>query len=58
MVVNVVLVNQIKGIIDSMKKSGFETEAINVQINRGKDMAAGIRLEALNPIWIITGTKV
>jgi len=57
MVVNTVLINRLEKIMGSLKKLNLETEVIHVQISRGKDMSYGIRMQALNPVWIITGVK-
>jgi len=57
MVINTVLINLLENIIGILNKLNFETEIIHVQIGRGKEMPYGVRMEALNPVWIITGTK-
>jgi precorrin-6Y C5,15-methyltransferase (decarboxylating) len=56
-VVNTILINRLEKIIRVLKKLNLETEVIHVQIGRGKEMSYGIRMEALNPVWIITGIK-
>jgi len=38
-------------------KKGFEVEVVQVQINRSKEMPWGQRMEAMNPVWIISGIK-
>ena len=58
MVINTVLINQLEDIIGILNKLNFETKIIHVQIGRGKEMPYGVRMEALNPVWIITGIKV
>ena len=58
MVINTVLINRLEKIMRSLKKLNLETEVIHVQIGRGKEMSYGIRMQALNPVWIITGVKV
>jgi len=57
MVINTVTINRLEKIIEVLRKLNFETEIIHVQIGRGKEMPYGVRMEALNPVWIITGTK-
>ena len=42
-------------IIDQLKKKGFKTDVVQVQINRGQEMPQGHRFQAMNPVWIITG---
>jgi precorrin-6Y C5,15-methyltransferase (decarboxylating) len=56
-VVNTILINRLEKIIRVLKKLNLETEVIHVQVGRGKEMSYGIRMEALNPVWIITGIK-
>ncbi len=58
MVINTVLINRLEKITGVLKKMNLETEIVHVQIGRGKEMSYGVRMEALNPVWIITGTKV
>lgn len=58
MVINTILIDRLEKIIGVLKKLNFETEIIHVQIDRGKEMSYGVRMEALNPVWIITGIKV
>lgn len=56
-VINTVLLQNIDTALNSLKQSGFKTDIIQVQINRSKDMPWGERLEALNPVWIISAFK-
>lgn len=56
-VINTVLLSSINTAMDILKKNGYETDIIQVQINRGKDMPWGKRLASQNPVWIITGKK-
>jgi precorrin-6Y C5,15-methyltransferase (decarboxylating) len=56
-VINTILINRLEKIIRVLKKLNLETEVIHVQVGRGKEMSYGIRMEALNPVWIITGIK-
>lgn len=57
MVINTILINRLEKITEVLRKLNFETEVIHVQIGRGKEMPHGVRMEALNPVWIITGVK-
>ena len=56
-VINTVLLQNIDTALNSLKQSGFKTDIIQVQINRSKEMPWGERLEALNPVWIISAVK-
>ena len=55
MVVNTVLLNNVDSVVSAFKDMGLQTDVVQVQVSRGKQMPWGERLEALNPVWIITG---
>ncbi|MGE0083126.1 MAG: precorrin-6y C5,15-methyltransferase (decarboxylating) subunit CbiE [Desulfococcaceae bacterium] len=57
MVINTVLVQNIQTALDTLQKSGFIAEIIQVQISAGKAMPWGERLAAQNPVWIVTGMR-
>jgi len=54
-VVNTVLLQNIETALSTFQHIGFKTEIIQVQISSGKDMPWSQRLQAQNPVWIITG---
>jgi precorrin-6B C5,15-methyltransferase / cobalt-precorrin-6B C5,C15-methyltransferase len=56
-VVNTVLVQNMAQAFAFLEKNRYQPEMIQVQISRSKDMPFGTRLESLNPVWIISGTK-
>jgi precorrin-6Y C5,15-methyltransferase (decarboxylating) len=56
-VVNTVLLPSMNTAQANLKELGFATEVIQVQIHRSREMPGGERLEALNPVWIITGSR-
>jgi precorrin-6B C5,15-methyltransferase / cobalt-precorrin-6B C5,C15-methyltransferase len=56
MVANTVLLANLDGAVAAMRKVGFETEVIQIQIQRSKPMPWSERFEAQSPVWIITGT--
>ncbi|MCK4469768.1 MAG: precorrin-6y C5,15-methyltransferase (decarboxylating) subunit CbiE [Desulfobacterales bacterium] len=58
MVVNTILLNNVELVRSTFTGMGLRTDVVQLQVNRGKEMPWGERLEALNPVWIITGTKV
>jgi len=58
MVVNTVLIPNVQVALNALKHFGFETEAIQVQINRSREMPWAERLEAQNPVWIISGSRI
>jgi precorrin-6Y C5,15-methyltransferase (decarboxylating) len=57
MVINTVLIPNIEAARATLEKLDFETEVIQVQINRSRQMPWAARLEALNPVWIVTGMR-
>ena len=57
LVVNTVLVKNLDAAAETLRELGFRTEIVQVQILRGQDMPFSTRLEALNPVWIITGVR-
>jgi len=54
-VINTVLIQNIEAALQPLKKAGFKTDFIQIQVNKKKDMPWGERLESQNPVWIITG---
>jgi precorrin-6B C5,15-methyltransferase / cobalt-precorrin-6B C5,C15-methyltransferase len=56
-VVNTVLVQNMEQVFTCLENYRFHPEMIQVQISRSKNMPFGTRLESLNPVWIISGTK-
>ncbi len=58
MVVNTILLNNVERVRSTFIGMGLRTDVVQLQVSRGKEMPWGERLEALNPVWIITGTKV
>jgi precorrin-6Y C5,15-methyltransferase (decarboxylating) len=57
MVINTVLIPNVEAARATLEKLDFETEVIQVQINRSRQMPWAERLEALNPVWIVTGMR-
>jgi precorrin-6Y C5,15-methyltransferase (decarboxylating) len=56
-VVNTALISSMTAAIDAIEGLGLDTDMVQVQINRGRKMPWGQRLEAENPVWIISGDK-
>ncbi|RLC20402.1 MAG: bifunctional cobalt-precorrin-7 (C(5))-methyltransferase/cobalt-precorrin-6B (C(15))-methyltransferase, partial [Deltaproteobacteria bacterium] len=56
MVINTVLLANIQTVLDVFKHIGFKSRVVQIQISRGREMPWGERLEAQNPVWIISGT--
>jgi len=56
-VINTVLLQNLDIALAVLKKHLFNPEVIQVQVSRSKKMPYGDRFEALNPVWIISGSK-
>jgi precorrin-6Y C5,15-methyltransferase (decarboxylating) len=54
-VVNTVLLANISAAQQAMEAIGMAVETIEVQIGRSRPMPWDQRIEALNPVWIVTG---
>lgn len=56
-VINAVLIQNVSAAFACLEKNHFHPEMIQVQISRSRPMPYGNRMESLNPVWIISGTK-
>ncbi len=41
----------------ALAQAGWEVEVIQLQVSRSRPLAGGIYMQALNPVWIVTGLK-
>ncbi|MFO8085776.1 MAG: precorrin-6y C5,15-methyltransferase (decarboxylating) subunit CbiE [Desulfobacterales bacterium] len=57
MVINAVLIENMAYALEMLKKLGFATEVVQVQISRGEAISDGTRFSANNPVWIISGER-
>jgi precorrin-6Y C5,15-methyltransferase (decarboxylating) len=57
MVINTILFGSLDRAIATLQGLGFSTEVVQVQVSRSKTMPPGERLEALNPVWILSGYR-
>jgi precorrin-6Y C5,15-methyltransferase (decarboxylating) len=57
MVANTVLVDSLSRALEAMESCPMTTEAIQLQVNYSKTMPWSRRMEARNPVWIISGRK-
>jgi precorrin-6Y C5,15-methyltransferase (decarboxylating) len=39
----------------ALEQAGWEVEVVQLQVSRSHDLAGGTALQALNPVWIVTG---
>lgn len=58
MVVNTVLIQNMEPVLARMKEMGFRSQLVQVQVSKSTSMPVGERLEALNPVWVISGEKL
>jgi precorrin-6Y C5,15-methyltransferase (decarboxylating) len=56
-VVNAVLLQNMHAAQTALQRRGFATETVQVQILRSAPMPWSERLEALNPVWIVTASR-
>lgn len=56
-VINTVLVENMATATRSLEDLGLDMDMIQVQVNRARPMPFSQRLEAANPVWIITGRR-
>ena len=56
-VVNTVLLGSMSRVSDIFEKNGMRTKVTQISVSRSRNMPHDMRLEALNPVWIITGEK-
>lgn len=57
-VINTVLLDNMTVAVTSLETAGLETDVVQLQVNRSKSMPWSRRLEAYNPVWIVSGKKV
>lgn len=57
MVINTVILSNVGAAIVELEKIGFTIDVTQVQVNRRKPMPRGERLQAENPVWIISGIR-
>jgi precorrin-6Y C5,15-methyltransferase (decarboxylating) len=55
--VNTVLLQNAGAAVDTLRRLGFRVDFVQVQISRSSPMPGGDRLEAQNPVTVITGCK-
>jgi len=55
-VINTVVLASLQAAVEALENNGFNTETVQVQINVGKRMPPGERMEARNPVWVVTGS--
>jgi len=56
-VVNTVLTPNVLAATETLESLGFKTAMVQVQVNHSRQMPWAERLEAQNPVWIISGSR-
>jgi precorrin-6Y C5,15-methyltransferase (decarboxylating) len=56
-VINTVIIENMETAINTLRVMGLKTDMVQVQVHRGHQMPYGARLEAENPVWIISGER-
>jgi precorrin-6Y C5,15-methyltransferase (decarboxylating) len=56
-VTNTVLVSNLARAVDTLEAHGLHTDVVQLQVSRSRQMPWDKRLEAQNPVWIITGRR-
>jgi precorrin-6B C5,15-methyltransferase / cobalt-precorrin-6B C5,C15-methyltransferase len=57
MVINAVVLETLTASLVTMKKLGFDVNVVSVQVSVGMDMSSGTRLDAKNPVFIVSAEK-
>lgn len=55
--VNTVLLDNMTASVKVLETAGLESDVVQLQVNRSKSMPWSRRLEAHNPVWIVSGKK-
>jgi precorrin-6Y C5,15-methyltransferase (decarboxylating) len=56
-VINTVLVDNLTRTLDVMEAEGMDAEVVQMQVGKSKTMPWSRRLEAQNPVWIVSGCR-
>lgn len=57
MVINTVLLENMHQAFHRLQTLGFNPDVVQIQVSRSAPMPFGHRFDALNPVWIISGSK-
>lgn len=57
LVVNTVLMDNLTRTLDVLEAEGVTVEVVQMQVSKSKEMPWSRRLEAQNPVWIVTGIR-
>jgi precorrin-6Y C5,15-methyltransferase (decarboxylating) len=54
-VVTAALLETLAAARTALDEAGWEVEVVQLQVSRSHPLAGGTALQALNPVWIVTG---
>ena len=54
-VVTAALLETLAAARNALEQAGWEVEVVQLQVSRSHPLAGGTALQALNPVWIVTG---
>lgn len=57
-VVNLVLIDRLQAAAAALEDRGYRVDTVQVQVNRSRPLAGGMRFEAENPVWILRAEKI
>jgi len=56
-VVTAALLETLAAAQNALEQAGWEVEVVQLQVSRSHPLAGGTALQALNPVWVVTGYK-
>ena len=57
-VINTVLLPNVTTAARTLEAQGFKTSTVQIQVSRSRKMPWSERLEAQNPVWIVSGFRI
>jgi precorrin-6Y C5,15-methyltransferase (decarboxylating) len=57
MVINTVLLDNLHQTLDALEELAMAPDVVQLQVSRSRSMPWSCRLEAQNPVWIISATR-
>lgn len=56
-VINLVLIGRLQAVAAELERRGYRVDIVQIQVNRSRPLAGGLRFEAENPVWILQAQK-
>ena len=57
LVVTAALLETLETVRQVLREAGWDVEVVQLQVSRSHSLAGGTALQALNPVWIVTGVR-